>query len=278
MITDAALVQRLETSAARVIARTAAALDARVEPWLGGVLVALGPGMYVNRAVGVGTAEPTTADLDALEAFFRSADVPPSVEVSSWASTAMVRQLGHRQYRPDWFRNVYARAVGPVAGDAPGDVRDKVPGDEHGIVIRRLGENDRDGQDARLVDQWLDTLTAGNGVGEPGARRISDDFARARASVEQSVTLVAFVDGAPAGCGSLEVDAGIGWVGGAATVPTCRNRGVQVSLLRERARLAVTMGCDLLAGTALPAGASARNLLRQRFELVYSQVVMTGVR
>jgi len=64
--------------------------------------------------------------------------------------------------------------------------------------------------------------------------------------------------------------------GGAARVPGHRGRGVQGTLLRHRLRLAATLGCTLAAVTAVPSGASARNVRRARPELVDTQVVVTA--
>ena len=50
---------------------------------------------------------------------------------------------------------------------------------------------------------------------------------------------------------------------------------MQCALLRHRIRRAAELGCDVVAATALPAGASARNLLRHGLRLVDTHIVMT---
>ena len=67
----------------------------------------------------------------------------------------------------------------------------------------------------------------------------------------------------------------VGWLGGAATLPENRGRGLQQALVEQRLRLAAAEGCDLAAATALPDGQSARNLVRFGFRLLYTQVVLT---
>jgi GNAT superfamily N-acetyltransferase len=262
VLLDVAMIDRLERSSARVAATSAGRLGAPVAPWLNGVMIAMGAGRYINRAIGVGTSDVTAQDVVALEAFFRDAGMPPSIEVPSWASPGLLRQIGDRGFAPDWFRNVYVRDVAPRDGGAGGATERAGR-----IVVRRVGDD--------LVGPWLQTLAEGNGISDPAARRVSDEFARGRLSHDGSTTLLAFVDGQPAGCGSLEIDDAVGWVGGAATTPALRNSGVQTALLHERLALAAAAGCDLVAATALPMGGSARNLLRNGFDQAYAQLVMT---
>ena len=90
--------------------------------------------------------------------------------------------------------------------------------------------------------------------------------------------LVALVDGVPAACGSLSVVDGVGWLGGAATLPAFRGTGLQTALVRHRLRLAAAAGCTFAAATALPDGQSARNLERLGFRLAYTQAVLTNTR
>ena len=96
--------------------------------------------------------------------------------------------------------------------------------------------------------------------------------------MEGSFHLVALVDGTTAACGSLHVVDGVGWLGGAATLPAQRGTGLQTALVRHRLRMAAEMGCTFAAATALPDGQSARNLERLGFRLAYTQAVLTKPR
>jgi len=125
------------------------------------------------------------------------------------------------------------------------------------------------------VPEWLAVLRAGFGADTPEEGRPSDEMARAARAVAGATAYLAAVDGTALGCGSLTVDDGVGWLGGAATTPFGRRRGVQGALIRHRLAVAADTGCDLAVATAMPAGDSARNLLRHGFTLVYGQAVMT---
>jgi GNAT superfamily N-acetyltransferase len=263
VIVDRDLVRRLESSAARVSAATVAAYlardpgdPARVLPWGSGAIVALGPQRHVNRAVGVTLDDLDDAALDEIEAFFVAAGVPPSIEVASWCPPALLDRLVRRGYVTSWFRNVYAMALD-----------DAVPAPRPNVGVRVVVD--------ATMDEWLELLATGNEIESAEERAVSDEYARAAHTIPGEIDFVADLDGAPAGCGSLIRDEGIGWLGGAATAPAGRRRGVQTTLLRHRMAVAARDGCDIVAATAQPPGDSARNLSRLGFTLAYAQVVMT---
>ena len=114
----------------------------------------------------------------------------------------------------------------------------------------------------------------GFGFTDDAARSISNEFAGATLAVDDVHTFMATIDGRPPGCGALHVADGVGWTGGAATLPDFRRRGVQSALLAHRLRLAIELGCDLVAATAVPSGGSARNLVHLGFQLVQTQAVV----
>ena len=221
-----------------------------------GALVALGPGRYVNRAIGVGP-ELEDSDLDVIEQFFTHRGLRASAQLTSWASEATLDRLATRGYRPQWFRSVFAASL-PRPDVAP-------PLDS--IEIVHVGD--------RNVEEWLDVLADGNEITTVEGRAISDEFGLGAHSAVGSADFLAVVDGHAFGCGSLQVASGVGWLGGAATRPRHRRRGAQGALLRHRIRLATEVGCDFVASTALPTTASARNLRRHGLHLVDTQLVMS---
>ena len=103
----------------------------------------------------------------------------------------------------------------------------------------------------------------------------SDEMARAEHAVPGATAYLADLDGTTVGCASLTPESGVAWLGGAATIPFGRRRGVQGALVRHRLAVAATSGCDLAVVTAMPAGQSARNLARLGFTLAYCQAVLT---
>jgi GNAT superfamily N-acetyltransferase len=265
VIVDSDLVARLESSAAASAVALAEAFrttypgdPARGERWGAGALVALGPGRYVNRAIGVTTDDPGDGELGAIEQFFAAAGVDPAIELASWCSEGLLQRLTARGYANQWFRDVYVQRADGAAPSAPARA-----GVTFDVVARAT------------VQEWQQVLADGFGNADDEARRTSNEFAVAVHGVPGSVDVIARIDGEPVGCGSVQPAEGVAWLGGAATRPEYRRRGVQSALLAHRLREVEATGCDLVAATALSGSTSARNLARAGFTLAFVQVVMT---
>ena len=84
-----------------------------------GALVALGPGRYVNRAIGVTMDDPRDGELGAIERFFATAGVDSAIELASWCSEGLLQRLTARGYPNQWFRDVYVQRADDAAPSAP---------------------------------------------------------------------------------------------------------------------------------------------------------------
>ena len=261
---DEAQVRRLEAGAAAAeqatvgeLRRLDGACSARAVRFGDGALIAMGASRYVNRAVGVSVTGLDSADVDQIELFFAQHGASAAIELSAWAPAETVSLLRARGYGPDWFRSMYARPLDGSLALSDDNVRIE-PVDE------------------RTRAAWLDVLAGGNEIVDPVRRATSDEFAMANSSVPNSVHLVAWVGDQPVGCASIQMVDGVAWLGGTATLPAWRGRGIQSALVRHRLRLAVELGAALAAATAVPAGTSARNLHRADFVHVQTQVVVSA--
>jgi hypothetical protein len=263
VIFEPGLIRRIESSSARVTLATAAAFvaaggPARAVAFAGGALAAFGPGRYVNRAVGLSLDELDDDQLDELESFFTAAGVPPSLEVASWAPATLLARLATRGYAVSWFRNVYVAALD-----------DRPPPGHQAMTVEEVTDD--------TLEEWLAGVRVGNDMTTPDAVAISDEWACASRIVAGAIDYLAYLDGTAVGCGSVIPESGIGWIGGATTVPAYRNRRVQGALIRRRMTAAHESGCDLAVVTAVPSGDSARNIARLGYTLAYCQAVLTRV-
>jgi Acetyltransferase (GNAT) family len=267
VIIERALVERLEATGAattvalaRALAATSPSTGAVAEPLAEGALIATGPGRYVNRAIGVSLADVSPGELvDRVVEFFRGRQLRPSIELCAWAPAGLLDELGRRGFTPEWFRNAYVRTA---AATVDVDVPPPAP-----MVVREV--------DDASVGRWQQVLADGNGIVDPAARAISDEFVVAAHAIVEETPYLVEIEGEAVGCGSLRCIDGVGWVGAAATVAEFGQRGVQGVLLRHRIAAAAEAGCDVVAATALPGGRSARNLERHGFVQAYAQLVMT---
>lgn len=264
------LLPRLLAAEAATIAATAAAMAATAdhpvacEPMGLGALVALGPGRFVNRAVGVGPhLDPT--EIERIERFYIGMDLAPSLQLSATADGETLRFLTAAGFRPDWFRSLHARNVADPAD----------PDTTVSLAVGRGGPFTVVVVDDDALGLWLDVLADGNGITITTDRVLSDEYALAAHSAAGAVDLLAFDGDTPVGCGSIQVAGTTAWLGGAATIPAHRGRGVQSALLAYRLALARSHGCDVVAATATPGGPSARNLHRSGLPLVDTQLILT---
>jgi GNAT superfamily N-acetyltransferase len=257
MLVDPALVQRVEGQFARNAADYARAL-AELDPrWgavqaerAGGAVVYLGPGMYVNRALGMGVAEAASpADVDFVVDFFAERGFPAEIELCPYADPAISTRAAQRGFTLEWFRNVYVRPIDDdlPAADAPYDFTPV---------------------NAANLDRWVgfwERETPGNPAVAP--------FMRSRWSKPGELD---FIVGDEAGqavavC-SMVVDSGVADLGGMTTAPEHRSRGIQQACLGFRLALAQEHGCDIAVTSATPRGSSARNVERAGFQCIYTSV------
>jgi GNAT superfamily N-acetyltransferase len=215
----------------------------------------MGPGRYVNRAIGVTTDELSADDVDSIEQFFGERNLPSMIELSSWAPSSTLKELAHRNYVPMWFRSVFA--LTPTLTFATSRA---------GLRIERV---DEDGE-----GHWLDVFARGFEAEDGEVRVANDEIGRASRIAADMHTFLAFIDDDVVGCGAVQFVDGIAWLGGAATIPEFRQRGVQAAMVAHRLNLAAEAGCELAAVSALANGPSARNIVRLGFQHIHSQVVV----
>jgi GNAT superfamily N-acetyltransferase len=231
-----------------------------------GRAVYTGPEGFSNRALGVGLQHALTVDeLEAIEAFYGERDRSATVqlELSSVAKRASLQSLAQRGYQPSRFRNIYAMGL-------PRRVQ-QTPGIPHRADITVV-QPDRASEAA-----WSDTLLDGFGYRDPRSRRRVAVWNRMLLRCPGVTALIAALPDAsgvgPAGGASVMLSGPVAVLGGAATVPARRRRGVQQALIEARLRVAEAAGCELAVVTADPGGSSARNAERAGFRLVYTHLV-----
>lgn len=255
-----------EAIAARMVAmrmRSQGNFHAESLPLTFGSIVSLGPQRYVNRLLCTVT-ELSVDEIDETTQFFESRDLLASIQITSSAGPATTRLLANRGFVVDWNRVVLGARTSAL----------------------RSGIDDRSGVQAGAgpfvhsvraaeVDEWLRILAEANGAISTTARAISDEFGRAAHDLDGAVDLLARVEGHAAACGSVQPVDGVAWLGGAATLPEFRGRGLQQTLLDMRIDIAARDGCELVAATAAPDSTSSRNLERSGLTIVDTHTVWT---
>ncbi|MGY0502866.1 GNAT family N-acetyltransferase [Nocardia sp. FBN12] len=263
----AARIERMETGV--IVSGVRAGLDRAGGPGFareiaGGAACFAGPNSPMNKVAGVGFgAVPSTAQWAAVEAAYAEVGAPVQVELAHLADPRIGADLTARGYRLMSFEN--------VLGLRPRGRTWPIP---TSVDVRRDDEGG--------FDTWLDIVVEGFAHPDGDGLPAHEDFPRDILAIAirdltptgSSHRYVAYRAGEPAGGATLRVIDGIAVLGGAATRPQHRRKGVQTALLAARLSAASATDCDLAVITTEPGSKSQRNAQSQGFTLLYTRAVL----
>jgi GNAT superfamily N-acetyltransferase len=255
------LARRLESTDAHSsveVARAHARLNtdsiATAESFAGGWATFAGVDSPLTQAFALGLGGPVSEDeIERMEDFFHSRNAAADVELCPFADPSLVQIFRDRRYNLLEFSNVLARKL------APDDMR--IDSDSE-VLVRRPEPHE--------VSLLAETIMRGFIETGDLPQMMIDLFVTFYHSSASSYFL-AEIDGSIAGGGIVNLHEGIASLGGASTLPTFRNRGVQAALLKARLAFAAREGCEIAMVTTLPGTISQRNAERQGFRVVYTR-------
>jgi len=257
---DLALSRRLERTEAVACAQFAEARR-RLFPesgaeWIecaGAYAVFDGVESPVTQTFGLGIFESLTdATLDTIERFFADRRAPVMHEVSPLVGPAALDLLCGRGYRPIEISSVTYRPIERTPARAT-----------DAITVRVVGSAD--------VRRWAEISARGWAHERPELVHFVREMGEIAAGRDNGVCFLAELDGEPGAAGVLAIHEGVALLGGAATVPELRRRGLQAALLEERMRFAAEEGCDLAMMVAEAGSNSQRNAERKGFRIAYTR-------
>jgi GNAT superfamily N-acetyltransferase len=269
LFSDTQLVERIERAEARSLAAIV------VTGGTGAFSVPIGAGFALfdrvdspfSKLVGLGFEPIAVNELAALEQRYHALGAPVQVELSTQADPALTNLLARRGYRLTGFENVLGRALASEC------VQENAR-QTSGIEVR-LARNDE-----RAA--WMEVLITGAlqpaGKEQPPAHDSFDRASLERAYLSMTrchdiQCWLAFRGTAIAGGAALSMRDGVAQLGGAATHPAQRRRGVQHALLEARLAAAQQRGCSLAVVTTQPASQSQHNVQRCGFSLLYARAI-----
>jgi GNAT superfamily N-acetyltransferase len=254
---DAALARRLEAAeAANARGCTVASPDTDFLDIAGGCAIFVGAGSPLTQAVGIGLKGPVTeADVDRLEAFFRTRNSKVSIDFCPLADPGLLEMLGHRGYRATEFNNVLLKRLTGTGIALTPRVRRAIAGEE---------------------DLWSHTV--GRGFFEQGDLTTAEmDVGRAIFAMPGALCYLAVAAGGePAGGGALAVRDGLATLFADSAILAFRRQGIHGELISARLNEAIAVGCDSATASTQPGSTSQRNYERLGFEVVYTKVTMVG--
>jgi GNAT superfamily N-acetyltransferase len=210
--------------------------------------------MYENSVKGLGVFQPASDDdLDQAEAYFADRGLVPEIDVCPWVAGDLLGRLAARGYALAATRTYYARYV---------DITDKVetPPLDAATTIEAVT--------AETLPLLQRLRREGFEVGD--AAQVSDRFTTAGALQVGATNYIARIDGEAAGTALLYIADGRALLGGMATLPAYRGRGLQGALIRHRVARASELGCHLVVSTTIPANRSGLNLQRHGFAIAFT--------
>jgi len=224
----------------------------------GGAGLFYGPGDPLNAVKGVGLNGPVDqSEWDALEERYRSTASPVVIDLCPLADGAFVSMLSGRGYTIGSFETVMCRAV-------DGTMEPSRPTDTSIAVSVVPVEN---------AAAWNRVLALGFADGgEP--MKFAVDIGNVWAHLPHGVSLLASVNGKPAGAAGILMDKDVAHMAGAAVLPEFRGRGIQSMLTAERLRIARERGCKLAKLDVHANSVSHRNAMRAGFQVAYTRPQM----
>ncbi len=208
----------------------------------------------LTQTFGLGVFEdPSDADLDRLEEFFKERGSATFHEISPLAPPSLLGRLHERGYQAIELTNLLSCPVGKHATQVS---------NPHLTVRTVLSHEQTD---------YVQLAKAGWQLPEEYSA-FFDEMAAVNERNEHFVAFVVEEKGKWIGCGGLFVSDDVGLIAGDATLPEARGEGAQHALILARMEYAKTLGLDLIMMGALPGSESQRNGQRAGLEIAYTRI------
>ncbi|HST09393.1 MAG TPA: GNAT family N-acetyltransferase [Terriglobales bacterium] len=262
---DQAFARRLESAeeipqvdCVRMFQKLRPEVGAAFEPFCGGHMMFAGLNSPIGHAAGLGFDGPvTSADLDRLEAFYRSHGAPAQLDLCPLTDPSVFELVTARGYAIAELNNVlFANLDSQQSVDVPS-----------GVEIRRSSAAEADVFSDIVSRSFFDK-------GDP-----PEGFADMLAPLfhfPEALTFLATVDGEPVAgaAGRIIPEHRVFALFGAGTLPDFRGRGIQTALLRTRMKAAADAGCELVVVVTRGGSVSERNCIRLGFQIAYSKATV----
>lgn len=132
-----------------------------------------------------------------------------------------------------------------------------------GVLIRLLAPGEEGLFDRVVMAGFLD---------QDGYASLPEDQLLRLGEGSRTRRLLAFVDGEPAGGGSVGLVGPVATLAGTSVLPRFRGRGLQRNLIEARLRLAAEWGSVEICSATLPVSASHHSLVGMGFQVAYPKL------
>ncbi|WP_224369411.1 GNAT family N-acetyltransferase [Hyalangium versicolor] len=251
-VVDLGLARRVELAQAAQN-RSATPADGVLEV-AGGLALFNGPGSPLTQAIALGLSGPVSPeDVDRVESHLGRGGGAIPIELLPFADPSLSQELGRRGYRVAEFQQVFVRDLSGRWPESPQ------------VEVRPIHREEAEVFALTVARAFM------------GREEVSDAEASLilpMATTPGTTCFLAFVNGEPAGGGTVALHEGVATLSGTGIRERFRGQGLQQALIAARLDWAARQGCTLAASSTLPATASQRNMERMGFFVAYPKVVM----
>ena len=266
LFADLELVKRIERCEARLLAAVVSGCggDAFAVPVGSGYALFSGVDSPFTKLAGFGFEALELDELRQLEQRYHTLGAPVQFELATLAAAELTNVLARRGYRLSGFENVLAR---PLAAALP-------PSPAPDFVVRHTKPSE--------LEAWIDVMV------QASLQLAGSETAAAHDSFDSATLETAYRDmvrcsevqcwtaeraGTIAGGAVMSIRDGVLQLGGAATHPKHRRRGIQRALLAARLTEGRALGCDMAVVATQPGSQSQHNVQRCGFSLLYARAI-----
>ncbi len=216
-------------------------------------MVFAGEGSPLSHVVGAGmTSACGAAELDQIEAFYRSRGGHCEIEVTPHTDRDLILELSRRAYLLEEFQSVLVRWLSGDLGPPSDSVRTIRPEESEQLAA------------VAIAGFFPDTP-------------VNEEMAALAARVSSHGGYLGFDGEKAVACGHMAVWNGIAHLAGDATLPSFQGRGHHQAIIRRRIQDAAALGCDIATASTLPGSTSQRNYERCGFRVAYTKLVFRKV-
>jgi len=210
----------------------------------------------LTQAFGLGLNGPVTEDdMSKMEEFYSSHGAPVNIETCPLADISLLTLLNARGYHPIEYSNVLVRELS-------GSDTSAYPESGSEVRVRSPNGDDLETYSLVVIKSFLEDAEV-----SPSLHNVFVSCFQAKGTH----FFLAEIDGTPVGGGMMSIHQRVASFGGAGTLRSFRNRGVQKALLLARLAKAAKEGCDVAMVATMPGSGSQRNVERQGFRVVYTR-------